>query len=91
MAETTTIDASALTASSAVKQFIDRIMRLEEEKKGIGEDIKEVYAEAKGTGLDAKILRRAVSLLKKEKQEREEEAELVQIYLAAYEGNAPTP
>ena len=60
-------------AADQLRAFIERIERLEEEKKVIGDDIKEVYAEAKGTGFDAKILRKLISLRKKQPQEREEE------------------
>ena len=70
-------------AGERLKQFIERIERLEEEKKGIQDDIKDIYAEAKGIGFDPKIIRRIVSLRKKDKEERQEEEELLELYKAA--------
>jgi uncharacterized protein (UPF0335 family) len=70
-------------AGERLRQFIERIERLEEEKKGIQDDIKDIYAEAKGTGYDPKIIRRIVSLRKKDKEERQEEEELLELYKAA--------
>ena len=60
-------------AADQLRAFIERIERLEEEKKVISDDIKDVYAEAKGNGYDVKILRKVVSLRKKQPHEREEE------------------
>jgi len=68
--------------------LVERIERLEEEKKAISDDIKEVYAEAKGNGFDVKILRRVISLRKKEPAERMEEEALLEVYLSAL-GMAP--
>ena len=62
---------------------MERIERLEEEKKTIAADIKEVYAEAKGNGFDIKILRKVISLRKKEPAERSEEEAMIDLYLAA--------
>ena len=59
------------------------IERLEEEKKGIQDDIKDVYTEAKGTGFDPGIIRQVVRLRKKAKEERQEEEELLELYKAA--------
>ena len=72
-----------------LKAFVERIERLEEEKKTIAADIKEVYAEAKGNGFDIKILRKVISLRKKEASERQEEEALIDVYLAAL-GMAPS-
>jgi uncharacterized protein (UPF0335 family) len=66
-----------------LKAFIERIERLEEEKRTIADDIKDVYAEAKGNGFDGKILRKIVSLRKKDANERREEEELLETYLRA--------
>jgi uncharacterized protein (UPF0335 family) len=66
-----------------LQALVDRIERLEEEKKTIAADIKEVYAEAKGNGFDVKILRKVVSLRKKEAAEREEEQAMLDVYLTA--------
>ena len=66
-----------------LKSIIDRIERLEEEKAGLQADIKDIYAEAKGQGFETKIIRQIVRLRKKEKQERREEAELLELYTSA--------
>ena len=66
-----------------LKSIVERIERLEEEKKTIAGDIKEVYAEAKANGFDTKILRKVISLRKKEAAEREEEQSMLDLYLAA--------
>ena len=63
--------------------FIERIEHLEEEKKTISEDIKEVYAEAKGTGYDIKVMRKIVSLRRQDKEKRREEEEILGLYLSA--------
>jgi len=70
-------------AQGQLRSLVERIERLEEEKKTIAGDIKEVYAEAKGHGFDTKILRKVVSLRKKEVTEREEEQSLLDIYMQA--------
>ncbi len=66
-----------------LKAFIERIEHLEEEKRTIAEDIKEVYAEAKGTGYDIKIIRKIVSLRRQDKEKRREEEEILSLYLSA--------
>jgi len=66
-----------------LKSIVERIERLEEEKKTIAGDIKEVYAEAKANGFDTKILRKVISLRKKDAAEREEEESMLDVYLAA--------
>ena len=81
-------------ASEVLKQGIERIERLEEEKKGIADDIKGVYSHLKGSGFDAKIIRLIVSRRKKSAQEREEEDQLVELYEAAVEAGfarSPSP
>lgn len=70
-------------AAGQLKSIIERVERLEEEKKEVAEQIKEVYAEAKANGFDAKTLRRVVSLRKKPTEEREEEEALLDLYLSA--------
>ncbi len=70
-------------AEGQLKALVERIERLEEEKKTIAADIKEVYAEAKGNGFDIKILRKVISLRKKEPEERQEEEAMIDLYLAA--------
>jgi uncharacterized protein (UPF0335 family) len=66
-----------------LRAFIERIEKLEEEKKAIADDIKDVYAEAKGTGYDTKVMRKIVSLRKQDKDKRREEEEILDLYLAA--------
>ena len=66
-----------------LKSIVERIERLEEEKRALSEDIKEVYAEAKANGFDTKILRKVISLRKKEASEREEEQSMLDVYMAA--------
>ena len=63
-----------------LRLLIERIERLEEEKKGISEDIKDVYAEAKAVGFDPKIMKQIVRLRKKSKEAREEEEALLDTY-----------
>jgi uncharacterized protein (UPF0335 family) len=70
-------------AHGQLKALVERIERLEEEKKTIAGDIKEVYGEAKGNGFDTKILRKVISLRKKEPTEREEEQSMLDVYMAA--------
>lgn len=70
-------------AHGQLKGFIERIERLEEEKRTISGDIKEVYAEAKANGFDTKIMRLIVRLRKKEAAEREEEQSMLDVYMAA--------
>ena len=63
--------------------FIERIERLEEDKAAVAGDIKEVYAEAKGTGFETKIIRKIVSLRRKSKEERQEEEALLTLYMSS--------
>lgn len=73
-------------AAGQLRSLIERIERLEEEKKVMLTDIKEVYAEAKGNGFDPKIMRQVVRLRKIERAERQEQDALLELYLAAVEG-----
>ena len=70
-------------AEGQLKSIVERIERLEEEKRTIAADIKEVYAEAKGNGYDVKVLRKVISLRKKEPAERMEEEAMLDVYLSA--------
>ena len=70
-------------AQTRLRTIIERIERLEEDKAGIMTDIKEVYDEAKGEGFDVKILRKIVSLRKKDRAKREEEATILDLYMSA--------
>lgn len=69
--------------SPQLRAFIERIERLEEEKRATAEDIKDIYAEAKGTGLDAKIIRKIVSLRRQDSHKRKEEEEILDVYMSA--------
>lgn len=66
-----------------IKAFVERIERLEEEKKAIADDIKEVYAEAKGNGLEPKILKKVIALRKLDPEERERVGLMIETYMAA--------
>ena len=70
-------------AADQLRLFIERIERLEEEKKGISDDIKDVYLEAKSQGYDAKTMRTIVRLRKMEKHARDEAEALLETYKAA--------
>lgn len=67
-------------SAEQLRQFIERIERLEEEKRGFADDIKDVYAEAKSTGFDAKTMRKIVALRKMEKHHRDEADALMETY-----------
>jgi len=70
-------------AKDHLKAFVERIERLEEEKKAIADDIRDVYAEAKGNGFDVKALRAIVRLRKQDKDERAEQETILQTYMLA--------
>lgn len=66
-----------------LKAFIERVERLEEEKAGLAEDIKDIMAEAKGVGFDTKTMRKVIRLRKMDKEKRREEEELLELYKSA--------
>lgn len=68
-------------AKAQLQSVVERIERLEEEKREVADQIKEVYAEAKGNGFDAKTLRKVIALRKKPADEREEEEALLELYM----------
>jgi len=70
-------------AKDHLKAFVERIERLEEEKKAIADDIRDVYAEAKGNGFDIKALRTIMRLRKQDKDERAEQETILQTYMLA--------
>jgi uncharacterized protein (UPF0335 family) len=70
-------------AADQLRLFIERIERLEEEKKGIADDIKDVYAEAKSNGYDVKIMRQIVRLRKMPVHDRQEMEAILETYKAA--------
>ncbi len=74
---------SETIAADQLRLLIERIERLEEEKKGIADDIKDVYAEAKSTGFDVKTIRTIVRLRKMEKHHRDEAEMLLETYKQA--------
>ncbi len=76
------MDTAAVNASH-LRAFIERIERLEEEKRAIADDIKEVYAEAKGNGFDAKIMRKIVPMRRQDREKRIEEETILDLYLNA--------
>ena len=73
-------DETQAVAVGQLRSFIERIERLEEEKKTISDDIKEVYAELKGSGFDSKAVRTIIRLRKKEDHERQDEESIIQLY-----------
>ncbi len=76
-------DNSGEVSGARLKSFIERVERLEEEKKALAEDIRDVYGEAKATGFEPKIMRKIVSLRKANLEKRREEQELLDLYMAA--------
>ena len=76
----TDVDLSEILPTGLLRDFVDRIERLEEEKKTISDDIKEVYAELKGSGFDSKAVRTIIRLRKKEDHERQDEEAMIQLY-----------
>ncbi len=70
-------------AKDQLRAIVERIERLEEEKKALSEDIKEVYAEAKGNGYDTKVLRKVISIRKQDRDERQEQEAILDLYLEA--------
>lgn len=74
---------SDVIAAGQLRAFVERIETLESERQAISDDIKDVYAEAKGNGYDVKILRKVVCLRKKQEHERDEEQAVLELYLQA--------
>ena len=71
------------TAQTQLKSIVERVERLEQEKSEIAEQIKEVFAEAKGNGFDVKILRKIVRIRKQDRAKRMEEEAILDLYLSA--------
>ena len=76
-------DAAHGIAKEQLRSVVERVERLEEEKKAIADDIKDVYAEAKANGFDSKVLRKVVALRKRDAEERAEEEMVLDTYLHA--------
>lgn len=74
---------ASTVAADRLRSFIERVENLEEEKTNIMNDIKEVFAEAKGEGYDVKILRTIIRLRKMDRAERQEQEALLDLYLSA--------
>jgi len=82
-AATESAKAATRFAKDQLKAFVERIERLEEEKKAIADDIRDVYAEAKGNGYDVKAMRAVVRLRKQDKDERAEYEAVLETYMHA--------
>ena len=70
-------------AAAELKQFVERIERLEEEKKAIADDVRDVYAELKGRGFDTKAVRQIVKIRKQDNAERKEMEAILELYMQA--------
>lgn len=81
--ENVAVDVLNTTAATQLKSVIERVERLETEKSEISEQIKEVFAEAKGNGFDVKILKKIIRLRKQSRAARQEEEAMVDLYLSA--------
>ena len=77
-------------ARDQLRSIVERVERLEEEKKAISDDIKDVFGEAKANGFDTKVLRRVVRLRKQDMAERQEQETILELYLHAL-GMLPEP
>ena len=77
------VSSSEGVAADELKAFIERIERLEEEKAGIASDIKDIFAEMKGRGFDAKAVRAILRIRKKDHSERQEEEAILELYMQA--------
>lgn len=82
-------DAGAV-ARDQLRSYVERIERLEEEKKTISDDIKDVYGEAKAMGYDTKVLRKVIAIRKQDQNDRMEQEAILDTYLHAL-GMAPAP
>lgn len=76
-------DNAQTVAAGQLRAFIERVERLEEEKATIAEDIREVYAEVKGTGFNPKVMKRIVRMRKMDQEQRQEEEAITELYLSA--------
>ena len=78
-----TNETAQTVAAGQLRSFIERVERLEEDRQAIADDIKEVFAEMKGTGFDTKAVRTLIRLRKKDQAERQEEEAILDLYKAA--------
>lgn len=74
---------SESVAAGPLRAFIERIEKLLEEKKALSDDVKDIYAEAKGNGFDAKIIRKLIAMRGQDRDTRREEEEILSIYMNA--------
>ena len=81
--EVATLDVLNASAQGPLRTIIERIERLEEDKAAVANDLKEVFAEAKGNGFDVKILRKVIRIRKQDRAKRQEEEALLDLYLSA--------
>jgi uncharacterized protein (UPF0335 family) len=77
------LDTKTTFAKGQLRSLVERIERLEEEKRALAGDIKEVYGEAKANGFDTKILRKVLPIRRKDRHERAEEQAMLDLYLGA--------
>ena len=70
-------------AAAELAQFVERVERLEEEKKAIADDIRDVFAEMKGRGFDVKVIRQILKLRKQDHSERMEQEAILELYMSA--------
>ena len=78
-----TPDVLNATAQGRLRTIVERLERLEEDKAAIANDLKEVFAEAKGEGYDVKTLRKVLRIRKQDKAKRQEEEAILDLYLSA--------
>lgn len=75
------------SAQDQLRQYIERAERIEEDRKALGVDLKDVFSEAKANGFDPKIMKKVLALRKKPQAERTEEEALIDTYMHALTGN----
>lgn len=78
-------------ANDQLRAFVERIERMEEEKKAISADIRDIYSEAKGNGFDIKVLRQVVKIRQQDHNERMEHEAILELYLSALGMNRLDP
>ncbi len=75
--------ANSGVAAAELNQFVERVERLEEEKKALSDDIRDVYAEMKGRGFDVKVVRQIIKIRKQDRDERREMEAILELYMSA--------
>lgn len=70
-------------AGNQLRAFVERIQRVEDEIKSLNDDKRDIYAEAKGTGFDTKIIKKIIAMLRRDHAERKEEEAIMELYLEA--------